>query len=362
MKFIHIADMHLDSPFANLSEKEQMGEKRRLEQRQVFKKIIDYIIEKEIDMLFIAGDLYEQNYIKKSTIEYINEQFKRIPNSKIYITPGNHDPYIQNSYYAKYDWNENVTIFKGKIQKESMKKGTEEIDIYGYGFESPYVQNLSFEGIEVDKEIPSILIMHADLDIKESVYNPIEKETLIQKGFNYVALGHIHKKNLDEQNAIHGKIIYPGSTVSLGFDELGSHGMVVGEIDKYRVKIDYVELDQTEFKEFLIDVTDITYFEDLIEKLNDMDIKNNEYAKIVFEGKRNFEIDLLKVKKLIQNERILKIKDNTKIKYNLEILAREQTLKGIFTRKMLEKINEEIDDKQKEKIERALEIGLEALE
>ena len=362
MKFIHIADMHFDSPFVNLSEKEQMGEKRRLEQRQVLKKIIDYIIENEIDMLFIAGDLYEQNYIKKSTIEYINKQFKRIPNSRIYITPGNHDPYISNSYYAKYDWNENVTIFKGKIQKESMKKEQEEIDIYGYGFESPYVQNLSFEDIEVDKEIPSILIIHGDIYTKESVYNPIDRKTLEEKGFNYVALGHIHKRDLNEDNSVHTKIVYPGSTVSLGFDELGNHGMVVGEIDKYRTKIEYIPLDETEFVEIKIDTEDIMYFEDLIERLNNLEIKSNEYVKIIFEGKRNFEIDLLKVKKLIQNDRILKIKDNTKIKYNLEILAREQTLKGIFTRKMLEKINEEIDDKQKEKIERALEIGLEALE
>ena len=85
MKFVHIADMHFDSPFVNLSEKDIMGDLRRLEQRKVFKKIIEYIKENNIEYLFIAGDLYEHKYIRKSTIEYINNLFKEIENTKIFI-------------------------------------------------------------------------------------------------------------------------------------------------------------------------------------------------------------------------------------------------------------------------------------
>lgn len=95
MKFIHIADMHFDSPFVNLSERELFGDKRRLEQRKIFKKIIEYIKQEKIDSLFISGDLYEHKYIKQSTIEYINNLFKEIPETQIYIAPGNHDPYLK---------------------------------------------------------------------------------------------------------------------------------------------------------------------------------------------------------------------------------------------------------------------------
>ena len=111
MKFVHIADIHFDSPFVNLSDRESLGDIKRLEQRKVFKKVIEYIKENYIDFLFIAGDLYEHQYIRKSTIEYINELFKEIPNTKIYIAPGNHDPYIKNSYYNQFKWNDNVYIF-----------------------------------------------------------------------------------------------------------------------------------------------------------------------------------------------------------------------------------------------------------
>ena len=104
MKFVHIADMHFDTPFTLLSSRRELGETRRIDQRQVFKKIINYIKENKIPYLFIAGDLYEQESIRQSTIEYINNLFKEIPETKIYISPGNHDPYLSNSYYNKFIW------------------------------------------------------------------------------------------------------------------------------------------------------------------------------------------------------------------------------------------------------------------
>ena len=111
MKFVHIADMHFDSPFVNLSDKNILGDFRRLQQRKALKKIIEYINKNNIEYLFISGDLYDNKYIKQSTIEYINNLFKEVPETKIYIAPGNHDPYIKNSYYNKFNWNENVKIF-----------------------------------------------------------------------------------------------------------------------------------------------------------------------------------------------------------------------------------------------------------
>ena len=121
MKFIHIADMHFDSPFVRLSDKDVMGDLRRLDQRKIFKKVIEYIKQNNIEFLFISGDLYEHKYIKQTTIEYINNLFKEIPNTKIFISPGNHDPYLKNSYYNKFEWNENVKIFTSKLVKVELE-------------------------------------------------------------------------------------------------------------------------------------------------------------------------------------------------------------------------------------------------
>ena len=110
MKFVHIADMHFDTSFAQISNTE-LGNSRRLEQRKALKKVIEYIKENNVDYLFIAGDFYEHKYIRESTIEFINKLFKEIENTKVFITPGNHDPLIKNSFYNKYSWNQNVHIF-----------------------------------------------------------------------------------------------------------------------------------------------------------------------------------------------------------------------------------------------------------
>ena len=146
MKFIHMADMHFDAPFRVLNTRSNLGEKRRLEQREVFKKVITYIKENNIEYLFIAGDLYENEYIRETTIRYINSLFEEIPNTKIFISPGNHDPYLKKSYYSTFNWSENVYIFGPEIEKIEL----ENADIYGFGFNDFYCSNSNIEKLNIE--------------------------------------------------------------------------------------------------------------------------------------------------------------------------------------------------------------------
>ena len=193
----------------------------------------------------------------------------------------------------------------------------------------------------------------------------IELQTKIneleEKGFDYVALGHIHK--LDYNTQENQRIVYPGSTVSLGFDELGKHGMIVGDVEKEKIKLEFIPLDEKEFKLKEIDVTEIISKEELIEKINELNFNENELIEIILIGKRNFEIDRYELYKLISNDKVIKIKDKTKINYDLEKLSNDTTLKGLFAKEMLAKLNEEnIPEEQKEIIEKAVEIGMEAID
>lgn len=175
MKFIHIADMHFDTPFTFLGEQENLGDVRRLEQRQAFQKMINYIKEKQIPYLFISGDLYDHNYVKKTTIEYINNLFKTIPETKIFIAPGNHDPILKKSYYNNFKWNKNVYIFNSEIKCYEF----ENVDIYGFGFDNFYCNNFNVEDIKIkNKNKINILIIHGDIDASknaDNLYNPISK-------------------------------------------------------------------------------------------------------------------------------------------------------------------------------------------
>lgn len=187
MKFVHIADMHFDALFSMLSDKQEFGKIRRLEQRDVFEKIIDYIKENQIPYFFISGDLYEHKYIRQSTIEYINSLFKTIPNTKIFISPGNHDPILKNSFYSTYNWNSNVTIFSGELKMVSL----EEVNVFGYGFTDFYSDRVNFGNLKLENDKLNILIMHGSLDSSDNLelqYNPISHKELQNIGFDYVAL------------------------------------------------------------------------------------------------------------------------------------------------------------------------------
>lgn len=357
MKFVHIADMHFDIPFTSLNSKEDLCEKRRLEQRKVFRNIIEYIKENNIEYLFIAGDLYEHEYVKKSTIDFIINSFKEIPNTKIFITPGNHDPYIKNSYYDNYDFGENVNIFTNSYVE---RYEDENVNIYGMAFTEFYMNNSILEKIKlVDKSKLNILISHCDLngakDSEGFSYNPILESKLNSIGFDYVALGHIHKNNINNLD----RIYYPGSTISLGFDEPGEHGMIVGELTKESFKMNFVKMDERKFEEIDLKVDEISSKEELIEYILNLELDRNNIYKINLVGRRNFEINNREILRLASKNNILKIKDYTTLNFNIEELANQNTLKGIFIKEVLNSYNKGLCTEKE--CQKAIEIGLEAM-
>ena len=357
MKFVHIADMHFDIPFTSLNTVEDLGEKRRLEQRNAFKKVIEYIKENNVEYLFIAGDLYEHDYVRESTIDYIAKLFSEIPNCKVFITPGNHDPYIKNSYYDTYEFGDNVFVFRNsRIEKYEDEK----VNIYGMALTEFFMEESPLENLALPfSNKPNILVAHCDLngakDKEGFSYNPILESKLNSLGFDYGALGHIHKNNLDNKN----KIYYPGSTVALGFDELGEHGMIVGDITKERVNIDFIRLDDRKFEEIELKVDEFYSKEDLIDRILNLNLDDMDLYKVVLVGKRNFEINTREILRVVARENVLKIKDCTKINYDLEELSKQKNLKGIFIKEVLEMYNKGLCTE--EEYQKAIEIGLEAM-
>ena len=329
MEFVQIADVHFDTPFKTISDRAGIGEERRLEQRKAFKKAIEFVQENKIEYLFICGDLYEQEYIRKSTIEYINNLFLNIPNTKIYMVPGNHDPFIKNSYYNNFKWASNVKIFSEKLEVIE----NENVDIYGYGFNDFFMEEYSQEINIKNKEKINILLTHGDL-YNKSKYNPINIKKI--EKFDYLGIGHLHKR--DEY--------YPGSLISMGFDELGEHGFIYGKIiEKNKIIKKFIKADEREFVKKEFNISNIFSKEELIEKLNEINTENN-LMEIILIGKENFEVDINM--KLIQKN-IIKIKNETKIEKNLEY--NKNNLIGLSIKKANEKLQaNEIDEKEFEEI------------
>lgn len=357
MKFVHLADLHLDAKFDSLSSIDGLPQKRRLEQRKALKDVVEYIKENDIKLFLISGDLYEQNYIRKSSIEYVNKLFEEIPDTQIFIAPGNHDPYIKNSFYSTYTWSKNVHIFNENIEKIDF----EDAHIYGFGFTDFYCKESEIEEIQVEEpDDINILITHGSLDggsddLRE--YNPLRQSKLKQLDFDYIALGHIHKPYYNEEK--NQKIFYPGSTISLGFDELGEHGILVGDIEKDELKVKFMTIDPRQYEEKKVDITEMTSNEEVLEKLQNLVLNNENLYKIILVGKRYFTLNIDEIKKLNSRENIVKIKEKTKVGIDIERIAEENNVRGIFVRNMLER--KERENLDEDFIEKAIEIGLEVL-
>ena len=144
--------------------------------------------------------------------------------------------------------------------------------------------------IEIEnKNKINILITHGSIDASsevDAVYNPIKKYKIKEKGFDYVALGHIHKLSYNEEQ--NQNIVYPGSVISLGFDETGKHGMIVGNLEKKKINLEFIPLDDKEFKLYDLDVTQINSKEELIEKINELNFLENELVEIILIRKEKF--------------------------------------------------------------------------
>ena len=136
--------------------------------------------------------------------------------------------------------------------------------------------------------------------------------------------------------------------------------MIVGEINEKDNKLEFIKLDETEFIEKEINCTEINSIEELIEKINEINIEENKLYKIILTGKRNFEINIYDLYKYNLNERIIKIKNKTKPNFNIEEISKENTLKGLFAKEILEELKNKNYDE--EIIEQAIEMGMEILE
>jgi len=229
VKILHCADLHLDSPLT--SPDAARSEQRRNELRAAFTSLIMSAKMNNVDFLLIAGDLYDSEYVSKDTVALICREFASIPECKIIIAPGNHDPYSQTSYYRRAEFPDNVYIFDSD-SVTSFDFPESNVTVYGYGFTSDKMEHCPLVGIKPAHESRiNILVAHGELDTESSVYCPIPVKVLEGCGFDYVALGHRH--SYTEPIGIGGGFVaYSGCLEGRGFDECGEKGAIIAAADK----------------------------------------------------------------------------------------------------------------------------------
>ena len=153
--------------------------------------------------------------------------------------------------------------------------------------------------------------------------------------------------------------------------------MIIGEFENYsivrmntnhqngynvnegtKVRIEHINLDPIKYETLYMNISGISSKEELITRINYMEIDKNNFYKVVLKGKKDFLITEKYILDNIQWNNILRIEDETQREIDIEEISKENTLRGIFVKKILEKIEKETDTAEKEKLENAIELVL----
>lgn len=366
VKILHCGDLHFDTPFTGLSSVE--AEKRKEDLRETFGKIIDRVKKENVPIVLISGDLFDNARVMKTTLDYIMGKFHEIPDTRIFISPGNHDPYGKGSFYSIGDWPSNVHIFGTDMGKVEIPERN--VCVYGIGFSKPYERQCLIENFSVENDnLINIMVLHGEVvkGGQTSDYHPITSRHIENSRLDYLALGHRHTHGGIEKT---GNTFwsYSGNPEGRGFDELGPKGVLLGEIGKGYCNLDFLPMNKRQYVVKKVDVSGVSTYEEVVQAIlkdsTDTHRKHNLY-KIILTGKvsSGFTIHLQVLQEKIKKDfYFVKMEDATQVEIDYEALENEFSLKGLFIKKMRGKIHGATTESEKKRLLYALDIGIKALE
>ena len=161
---------------------------RRREQRGLLERIAALVNDEKIELVLLAGDLFDSSTSYYETQEVLYRAFSEM-NAQVFISPGNHDYYCPKSPYAYIRFPDNVHIFTSP-QIDCVTLPEMGCRVWGAGFNDQYSKPL-LSGFQVpDSDLTDIMVLHGDTGGDN--YNHIREAEIAQSGLDYLALGHIH--------------------------------------------------------------------------------------------------------------------------------------------------------------------------
>jgi DNA repair exonuclease SbcCD nuclease subunit len=252
LKFIHAADLHIESPYRGFSNMNPaLGDRLIKLGFNAFDNLIHTCIEKSIDFLLIAGDSFDSSNVSLSAQYRFIRGLQKLSdeNIPVYIVCGNHDPLI--SWIKSIHLPSNVHVFPGnEVSRIFFEKENEQrAHIYGVSFEEKEENRSLADQFKVeDQNIFSIGLLHGTFAGREhnNPYCPMTMEQLQRSGMHYWALGHIHKREIiNEQSPT---VVYSGNLQGRHFNETGEKGVYYVEVDnKNKVNPTFIALSEMVF-------------------------------------------------------------------------------------------------------------------
>lgn len=234
LKFYHVGDVHLGAaPDAG----QPWSEERGKEIWESFRSLLERADGEGVDLLLLSGDLFHRQPLKRELRE-LNYLFASMKRTQVVFIAGNHDYLKQDSCYREFQWNENVHFLSEPTCQRYVfpKLG---VSVYGFSYHQRELEEPLCDGLQPKKDGNfSILLAHGG----DARHIPMDFKKLEASGFDYIALGHIHKPRVIAKN-----IAYGGALEPIDRDDTGPHGFLSGHYDGRRLEIALVPWAKREY-------------------------------------------------------------------------------------------------------------------
>ncbi len=233
-RFIHTADLHLDSPLTSLALRNaELGDLVRGATRKALERIVDLALGEAVDAVVIAGDLYDGSQTSMATALFLMEQMRRLDLAgiRVFVIRGNHD--AQSQITRELTFPPNVHVFDGRgrpVLAGTLSNGRE-VHVHGVSFANPHAPASLLPTYRAPvTDAVNIGVMHTSLAgaSRHDPYAPVGIADLAGHGFDYWALGHIHQRRVHAQKPW---IVMPGNPQGRDINEAGPKGVTLVDID-----------------------------------------------------------------------------------------------------------------------------------
>ena len=354
LRIVHAADLHLDSPFEALG-----GEKaaiRRSEQRELLGRISGLVYEKNADMLLLAGDLLDTGSVYAETAHALCDALGGL-DCPVLIAPGNHDYYCASSPWARLELPENVHVFKSGAIEYVTIEGID-VRVWGSAF-TDREAGPPLCGFSVGKRkgVLDIGLFHGELGRPESRYAPISEREISESGLDYLALGHVHTfSGLRKAGGTY--YAWPGCTEGRGFDECGEKGALYVELDRSGgCTAELMPLAGRRYEVVTLDAS-AGDFESRLPDSGGRDI-----CRLVLTGESEKSPSLTRITGIMERRFFaFELRNMTTVCRDIWEKAEQDTLRGLFLRRMRALYDAAQDEAERGKITQAVRWGLAALD
>ena len=265
-RFLHAADIHLDSPLIGLSGVEgRVAERIRTAPRAAFELLVEKAIEEEVDSLVIAGDLYDGTWRDYKTGLFFAEQMGRLNQARIpvFLLHGNHD--AQSQITRPLVLPDNVNVF-GIRKAETFQIEELSVALHGQSFRQAATTDNLVPGYPspIDGAF-NIGVLHTALGGmgEHANYAPCSLAELVAKGYDYWALGHVHQGQVLHEQP---HVVFPGNLQGRHVRETGPKGAYLVTVDHGEVTdLTALEMDVVRWSVLDVDVIPAGGIDDIVD-------------------------------------------------------------------------------------------------